>query len=238
MKPSEIIRYISWYATENGIFLTTNRLVKFLYLADLYHARVADGKTLTGLPWKFVYYGPYCTEVMEQIDQAVINGLVSRKKHENKFSPDRDYYSFSCKDEDVEEMEDLLHFGVLSRLQRDIRLYGDDTPQLLDYIYFETEPMTNVTKGDSLDFSKAKKKQAIEKTVLNKIPKKKLKEARLQIKKLGEKLESNRKSLVKDDEETSKFRDDIYHKFVDIINEDELEVGTRGVAKINGTRWE
>ena len=70
MEIRDLIRYIVWYATENEMALTTIRLVKFLYLADLYYARVHRGKTLTGFPWAFVYYGPYCKQSMDAIEDT------------------------------------------------------------------------------------------------------------------------------------------------------------------------
>src|SRR3989304_1658958 len=66
----DLIHLIVWYASSRGEKLTTLRLVKFLYLADLYHARVSRGTTLTGWPWAFVHFGPYCQEAMSAIDRA------------------------------------------------------------------------------------------------------------------------------------------------------------------------
>jgi hypothetical protein len=43
----ELIQYIVCYATEKGVKLSPIRLVKFLYLADLYWARENNGKILT-----------------------------------------------------------------------------------------------------------------------------------------------------------------------------------------------
>src|SRR3989338_5599865 len=81
----DLVRLIVWYASSRGDKLTNLRLVKFLYLADLYHARVSwfdsahhdpehvegsKGTTLTGWPWAFVHFGPYCQEAMSAIDRA------------------------------------------------------------------------------------------------------------------------------------------------------------------------
>ena len=71
MEPFDLIDYVVWYASTRGEELTPIRLVKFLYLADLYYARREKGKTLTGWPWAFVYYGPFCGEAMDAIEKAV-----------------------------------------------------------------------------------------------------------------------------------------------------------------------
>ena len=52
--PVKLIQFIVCQATEFGASLSPIRVVKFLYLADLYHARENKGETLTGWPWAFV----------------------------------------------------------------------------------------------------------------------------------------------------------------------------------------
>ena len=73
--PVKLIQFIVCQATEFGVSLTPIRAIKFLYLADLYHARENDGQTLTGWPWKFVYFGPYCTGSFLALKRAVDDGL-------------------------------------------------------------------------------------------------------------------------------------------------------------------
>lgn len=51
--PVKLIQFIICQATEFGASLSPIRVVKFLYLADLYHARENRGETLTGWPWKY-----------------------------------------------------------------------------------------------------------------------------------------------------------------------------------------
>ena len=79
IEPSNLVHLIVWHAAETGNALTPLRLVKFLYLADLYYARAHRGETLTGWPWAFVHYGPYCSEAMDTIQEAVRRRLVEAK---------------------------------------------------------------------------------------------------------------------------------------------------------------
>jgi hypothetical protein len=185
MHPSDIIKYIVWYATQSGIRLSTNRLVKFIYLADLYYARYNSGVTLTGFPWKFIYYGPYCREAMWCIDQAVSDGSVCKATYESYFGDEKEYSLFISKDMAAENIENLIPLSVLGPLQKIITKMGDDTPQLLDYVYFDTEPMVKAKKGDLLDFTKAKKPQFIETVKLKKLSPDAIKLARQKIKQLG-----------------------------------------------------
>ena len=52
----KLIQFIVCQAMEFGASLTPIKVVKFLYLADVYYARENKGKTLTGWPWKFAKY--------------------------------------------------------------------------------------------------------------------------------------------------------------------------------------
>lgn len=235
MKQIDIIRYIVWYATQNDIRLTANRLVKFIYLADLYHARLNGGQTLTGFPWKFIYYGPYCGEAMQCIDQAVHEGLICKETHDSYFDEDKEFHLFICKDEEVEKIEESIHIGILGQIQKAIRTLGDDTPQLLDHVYFDTEPMANARKGDLLDFSKAERPEPIQKVRLKKLSPDAIKLARQKIKQLGDEMNADRERLIKDEQETEKYKDDAYYQFTEMLDGEELGVGLKGTAKIQMT---
>ena len=232
MKPVDLVRYIAWYATQIGMKLTTNRLVKFIYLADLYHARIIKGQTITGFPWKFIYYGPYCTEAWETIESAAQTGFVCKESFDSKYSEEKTFNLFSCDDPEAEKLEDQIHIGVISQLHSAIKRFGDDTPQLLDYIYFETEPMEGAKKGDLLDFSKAHLPEPVKKIQLNKIPEDKIKLAKEKIKLLGRQYKSDREKLVKEDQENEKYKTDSYYKFIELMDDEALEAGLAGTAKI------
>lgn len=235
MKSIDIIRYIVWYATENDIQLTTNRLVKFIYLADLYHARLKGGQTLTGFPWKFIYYGPYCGEAMRCIDQAVKDGLICKATYDSHFGDYKEYNLFTCKDEEAEEIEKSIHIGIVGQIQKAIRTLGDDTPQLLDHVYFDTEPMANARKGDLLDFSKAERPEPMKKVKLKRLSPDAIKLARQKIKQLSDEMNADRERLIKDEQETAKYKDEAYYQFVEILDGEELGVGLKGTAKIQMT---
>lgn len=151
----QLIHYITWYATERGEALTSVRLVKFLYLADLYFARRNHGKTLTGWPWKFYHYGPYCYESLQAIEEAVRTGLIDQKPYQSAFNED-DYYLYRSGAEPEEKIVTGIPLAILGPLQVAIKRYAGDTYALLDHVYFETEPMMEAQENEFLDFSKAK----------------------------------------------------------------------------------
>ena len=46
-------------------------LVKYVYLADLFHAKRNNGVTFTGIEWKFYKFGPWSQAVHERIELAL-----------------------------------------------------------------------------------------------------------------------------------------------------------------------
>lgn len=236
MSVIDIIKYIVWYAKENDISLSTNRLVKFIYLVDLYHARLKNGRTLTGFPWRFISYGPFCGEALQSIEQAVQESVICKKTYDSHFGEDKEFNIFTWNNEydsrEAEKIEESIHIGILGRIQKDIRTLGDDTPQLLDYVYFETEPMANIRKGELLDFSKAKKTWPIKKIQLKELTPDVIKLARKKIKELSDEMSSNRKRLIEDEQATRKYKDDIYYQFIKMVDGETLGTGLKGTAKI------
>ena len=230
---NNLLSFIVGYATQNDISMTTIRLVKFLYLGDLYYARKHEGKTLTGFPWAFVYYGPYCSEAFNAIQGAEASGIICKKAFESKFSQDEMYNLFYCEDtNDLDEVENNIPAEVSASLKTAIKKYGDDTPYLLDHVYFETEPMKEARKGELLDFSKARSPIPTKEIALKAIPKKKIELARSYVKALGEKFERNRLRLEKDKSEARNLKDGAYYQALKLMDEEDLEVGLKGVAKI------
>jgi len=230
MSGLDLIQFIAWYATHSGSSLTTVRLVKFVYLADLYFAISHQGRTLTGYPWAFIYYGPYCSEVMGDIDSAVAAGMIRRESMEGKFG--KDYQLFSCRGSKVEAIGDLLPIEVVSPLKKAIKKYGDDTQALLDHVYFETEPMEEVRKGDLLDFSKAR---AVIRTKIIPIPKpskKQVESGKACIAGLVAKLKKSEERLREDAQISSQFEDDIFHDALKAMDGEDLETGLHGTARI------
>jgi len=228
----KLLKYIVCFANDHDIQLTTIRLVKFVYLADLYHARLNLGETITRFPWAFVNYGPYCTEVMKSIDDATHKGFINSKTLESK-NYKKDYKLFTCSDENYSDLRKEFQLGVLSQLQSAINKYGDDTALLLDYVYFNTEPMENVRKGNILDFSLAKQPQPISPVKTKKLSKKDIEFAKALVNKLKDKYTDASDNLHKDDSENEKWRDELYYKSLDKLDEEPLPAGIKGTSRIN-----
>ena len=231
MRPSDVIRYIVWYATQNSIRLTTNRLVKFIYLADLYHARIKGGQTYTNFPWRFVHYGPYCSAALDNIDQLAREGYIAKETCESPYGA-KDFHMFSSADDRADDLSRSLNIVVLGQLQRAIKRFGDDTPALLDYVYFNTEPMRDAEKGDLLDFSKAEMQVPAKGVKLKKLSEESVKLGRERIRNLAKEYDSYQRNLVEEARLNEKYKDEVYYQYLEILDGEELEVGLTGVARI------
>lgn len=231
MTTADMIKYISWYATRQDIFLTTNRLVKFMYLFDYYHAKIV-GQKFSDLPWAFVYYGPYCSEAMNNIDQAVKYDGVDKITRDSKYDIEKEYHSFKCYDPDAEQIEQRMNFIVLSKIQWAIRQFGDDTAELLDYVYFDTEPMKDARKGDLLDFTRVEKFKQVKVAKRRKLTKEEIEKAKGLISRMGAKYEEGQKRLLAENERISKFKTESYRKLVQFLDSSEPIPDFDGIANI------
>ncbi|MBI4457173.1 MAG: hypothetical protein HY644_14930 [Acidobacteria bacterium] len=154
MDPVKFVEWAVWYANQRAAKLTPLRIVKFLYLADLYHARTSNGCTLTGWVWKFVHYGPFCGEVLNAISASEKRGLITGIPYASKFDKDTRLY-IHAGNEEPEGFPDTLPFYVCSEIKRAIETWADDTYGLLNHVYFHTEPMSEAQPGAVLDFSRS-----------------------------------------------------------------------------------
>jgi|SRR5215469_3304013 len=227
----DLVQAIVWFASNRGEKLTTLRLVKFLYLADLYNARVSGGKTLTQWPWAFVYFGPWCKEVNATIERAAEHGVILSKEYPNKYDDNKDYRLFWIEDAEEEpKVIDILPTYVRSRLQWAIQKWADDSYGLLDYVYFETEPMIEAKPGALLDFSQSRMPEVPKKVDIKKIPKAKMEEAKKALDRLREKYKNGVSSRPRQGP-----TDMVFQEFVSKLDEEDLETGLQGTAELAET---
>jgi len=151
---------IAWMRTE-GVAPTRTRIVKFLYLADLQHARYHDGKTFTGWRWYTDSFGPFATEALRLLDEGVNEGWLRTTVLEREEEAEVDRQSGRT------FIYDLPDYATVERAKEDapigfgavrswIQKYGSDTNALLRFVYGNTEPMENAVEGVTLDFTTAR----------------------------------------------------------------------------------
>ncbi|MHB8252105.1 MAG: hypothetical protein ACYDEV_00035 [Acidiferrobacter sp.] len=153
---SALLSAMAKMAADRGNALTKLRLVKFLYLFDLFWAQHSKGVTYTGWPWAFVHYGPYCRQSTDAIDTAERNGYLIAQSFESRFG-DSDYRLYGVESRIAEsaitDIERHVPLTVRTRFFSAIRKWYDDTAGLLDHVYFHTGPMKNAHPRDTLSFT-------------------------------------------------------------------------------------
>lgn len=226
---SILIGALTYIAFGRGSRLTKIRLVKLLYLLDLYWART-EKRTFTNWPWAFVHYGPYCRESTDAIDAAERAGYLIAESYESRYS-DEDFRLYGpgarLTDVDVDQSMDHLPLYVSQGLQGAVKRWHDDTYGLLDFVYFKTGPMENARPGDRLSFDREQMPNMEEYRPVTMLPlsnnkKRALKEA---IKKISDEKPT--------EEQPAGLFDKEYFDFLSAITDPETDIGISGVAKLN-----
>lgn len=128
-------------------------LIKYVYLADLAHARRNNGDTFTGIDWRFYKFGPWAQQVNERIEPALAVIHADKKSFESQYEEREDWVRWNKHDDYLlQTLERKLPTYIVRDLRRDIHKYGKDTPSLLDYVY-KTKPMLSAAPNEYLDFT-------------------------------------------------------------------------------------
>jgi hypothetical protein len=146
----DILLQILNEASAKSISLGKTHLVKILYLTEVEYYR-QQMERLTSLRWLFYHFGPYAIE-LETI-------LADREfeKTEIKTQTDKDFILFKV-NESKSEYKPKVDSKLSLLIKKIVGQWGNKSlEELLDYVYFETEPMESVKqRGDVLDFDTIK----------------------------------------------------------------------------------
>ncbi len=147
---SELLVAIVSYVTEHDGYVTKTKLLKLVYLFDVEFYR-SHGHTFTGFQWKYFHLGPWTIEFNPLLDQLVSQGALTER-----VSQRQDYDTR------------FLHARGPANLRKPFDNYQDEatlkiildtwgsstTGEILDYVYFRTEPMEHGIRNEHLDFSR------------------------------------------------------------------------------------
>ncbi len=174
---SEILNQLK----KNNLSTNITKVIKLLYIIEVEYFKFKKER-LTNLKWRFYHYGPvpleiydYCKKNNINIDDIYTNnGELLR----NMELPEN-YKGINA---NTTEKRDILF--LITRVIKD---FGSmDIKDLLDYVYFETEPMKNAKRGEYIDFTKVKDEEIFipNEITVSKETKKKLKEIKKKISRL------------------------------------------------------
>jgi len=144
--------YIINQIQEHGAHPIKTQLMKLMYLLDLeYYRRYS--KTVSEVEWIYYHHGPYSPQldkmlgVLPDVEESEFVSRAGRKGY--TYSSDADI------DRNEQELIAVFGYPTKSVLDRILDRWAlEDLWVLLDYVYFETEPMQNARRGELLDFSK------------------------------------------------------------------------------------
>jgi hypothetical protein len=149
-KLEDLIVAILSLVRDRGGFATKTKLLKLLYLADIEGYR-DTGETLTGFEWSYHLYGPWSEEYDVVLDRmARANRITirpgSRPDLETQFIQASSPVSF----------DSVVGPPAVTwlALRRAVETWASEpTGELLNYVYFHTEPMQGARDGDRINFS-------------------------------------------------------------------------------------
>lgn len=125
------------------------KLVKLLYLVDVAHYR-SRRRQLTGLSWIFHHYGPYAFE----IDAALKSLMFDIPQERADIGSGREAIVFRPPYRLQAQMKPDALYEAKPLVDRVLGEWGAaDLNELLDFVYFDTEPMASAQRGKPLDFS-------------------------------------------------------------------------------------
>jgi hypothetical protein len=137
---------------ERGSFVTKTKLLKLLYLFDIEWYRGHE-ETFTGFDWIFLHLGPWTPEFDDVLDKYVANEFLKKKRFKDEY------------DTELITTDETIRLDKLFDSRDDERLLEElvktwarvPTEEILDHVYFRTEPMEKAARKERLDFSKVSK---------------------------------------------------------------------------------
>ena len=144
-----LITYLVTELSDAEISFGKTKLVKLLYLTDAAYYR-SYRTQLTGLSWIFHHYGPYAFG----IDAALKSLRFGVPQEKADIGAGREAIVFRPPRHLQARMQPEALYEAKPLIDRVLREWGRaDLNELLDFVYFDTEPMANARRGEALDFS-------------------------------------------------------------------------------------
>src|SRR3984893_7134355 len=142
-----IAAIITWIVGE-GSYVTKTKLLKLLYLFDVEYYRV-HRQIFTGFGWKFFHLGPWAPEFDPALEDLVMKATLLQQR--SNMELETSFYRSAARIDPREPFSTLKDEFILRGV---LRLWGTrSTGEILDYVYFQTEPMEVGIRNATLDFS-------------------------------------------------------------------------------------
>ncbi len=154
---AKLIPAIVGAVNAQGGYVTKTKLLKLLYLFDVEYYRIFR-KTFTDFDWKFFHLGPWTAEYDNIINTLLQAGNLEqyqgqRTEYDVQFLRAPEYRDFS---------KMFATYAEEAPLRRVLNTWSEATTgEILDYVYFRTEPMEHGFRNAKLDFSHVSTEQPL-----------------------------------------------------------------------------
>jgi hypothetical protein len=137
------------YVNDHEGYVTKTKLLKLLYLFDVEFYRV-HRRLFTEFSWKFFHLGPWAREFDPVVNELVAQGVLLQVE-----SAKQDYDTKFFKTESPLDISRVFSsFKEEAPLRTVLNKWADrPTGEILDYVYFHTEPMEQGIRNEPLNFS-------------------------------------------------------------------------------------
>jgi hypothetical protein len=145
----KIILAIVSEVVRRGSYVTKTKLLKLLYLFDVEYFR-AHREIFTGLSWRYHHLGPWAPEYDEVLQTLKCQGVLTEFQTRNPEN-ETSLYRVTPPVEIFGLLKGSQDEGILRVV---LNAWADrGTAEILDYVYFQTEPMEQGERYKPLDFT-------------------------------------------------------------------------------------
>lgn len=144
-----LIPAIVTWTRDRGGYVTKTKLLKLLYLFDVEFYR-QHRQTFTGFGWKFFHLGPWAAEYDPALEGLLAQGILS-ERHSSSSEYDTIFYDPGKRVETHHAVATVKDESILLNV---LKRWGTSTTgEILNHVYFQTEPMDAGIRNQLLDFS-------------------------------------------------------------------------------------
>jgi uncharacterized phage-associated protein len=127
------------FKEKNGYAAAKTKLIKLAYLAEVFYTRL-QRERLTEAKWYFWHYGPY----LKEYNNLLQAGAFEIEETDEDFHPVKPSKTFK---------PSQITLNARIAITRAMEFSDLDLNKILDFVYFDTEPMMNAkSRGEELDF--------------------------------------------------------------------------------------
>jgi hypothetical protein len=149
LNAKNLIPAVVSYLSDRGVSVSKTKLLKLLYLLDVEYYR-QHRKLFTGFDWKFFHLGPWTREFETVLSDLLNRGVLAERPYETP-----EFESSLLHAEEHVDLRDVVPEPMNALLlQRVLNDWGTrSTVEILDHVYFRTEPMEHGIRNERLEFS-------------------------------------------------------------------------------------